>query len=40
MINYVHIYVNGKMIHVETIPGIRRRWDKGEWQREVNVSMT
>jgi hypothetical protein len=30
--NYVHMYENGKMRHVETIPGIRggRGIDKGE----------
>jgi hypothetical protein len=27
---YVHMYVNTKMIPVETIPGIGMGWDKGE----------
>jgi hypothetical protein len=27
---YVHMYVNGKMRPVETIPGGRERGDKGE----------
>jgi hypothetical protein len=26
-----HMFVNGKMRPVETIPGIGGRWDKGEW---------
>jgi hypothetical protein len=25
----IHMYVNGKMIHGETIPGMRGREDKG-----------
>jgi hypothetical protein len=29
--NTVHMYVKGKMIPVETIPGIRGRGDKGKW---------
>jgi hypothetical protein len=27
---YVHIYINGKMTPVETIPGMGGRRDKGE----------
>jgi hypothetical protein len=29
----VHMYVNGKMIPVETIPEMGERRDKGEWCR-------
>jgi hypothetical protein len=29
----VHMYVNGKMIPVETIPGMREGRNKGEWWR-------
>jgi hypothetical protein len=28
---YVHMYVNGKMVPFETIPGIGRGENKGEW---------
>jgi hypothetical protein len=30
----VHMYVNAKMIPVETIPGIEEGWDKGEQWRK------
>jgi hypothetical protein len=33
------MHVNGKMIPVETIPGIRVRENKGEWWKGVNSSM-
>jgi hypothetical protein len=29
----VHMYVNGKMMPVETIPGMGGEEDKGEWWR-------
>jgi hypothetical protein len=29
----VHIYVNGKMIFVETIPGIKEGGDEKDWWR-------
>jgi hypothetical protein len=29
----VYMYVNGKMISVETIPGMEGGRDKGEWWR-------
>jgi hypothetical protein len=28
------MYVNGKVISVETIPGMRGKRDEGEWWRE------
>jgi hypothetical protein len=31
---FVLMYENGKMRHVETIPGMREMEDKGEWWRE------
>jgi hypothetical protein len=31
--NFVHMYVNAKMIPIETVPGIGERRDKGEWWR-------
>jgi hypothetical protein len=35
MVQYcVHMYVNRKRIPVETILGMGRRRDKGEWWRE------
>jgi hypothetical protein len=32
----VHTYVNGKMLPVETIPGMEEWRDKGEWWMELN----
>jgi hypothetical protein len=31
----VLMYVNGKMVHFEIIPGMERRRDKGEWWKGV-----
>jgi hypothetical protein len=36
----LHIYVNGKMRLVETIPGMRRRWIKNDGGGKFNYDVS